>query len=396
MTAQSNTTQEKSGLENSAWRVANKLADWVPLMRRLLDESAQKYSRVARTYYEDGDESAAITYYKKAHARSPQNIELLSDLAQLCYQNNRFDEAEHFYRLVLDEDYFNERALKGLGFTLHSRGDSEEALYIYLRYLNQNRNDVDVLLNLSALFFNSQDYDKAIEFAHEAAAIDPKLGGPHQNLAASYFNLGQFEEAETSVRHALALEPTADSYTLLGLLLETENKLDEALDVYRKATDINPNDPEAHLAIARILNSRGEYPEYLERALKAAELYQAMGDKTGLGSAYWDVGWAYYELGQWEKSAEASRKALENDPTLVPPRFNLGHALLQLGKPDEAKKEYFAAIEKAQPAQLKTDGIDDLQDALEKNPNLKGAREILDKLLADYDALDVARKLRPV
>jgi len=387
--------EKERGWEYAVFRFANRLAGASAILRKLLDDSAQRYSRVARTYYEDGNEEAAITNYQKALTRSPKNIDILSDLAQLYYQDNQLDEAEGLYRRVLDEDYFNQRALKGLGFTLHSRGDADEALYVYLRYLAENREDLDVLLNLSALFFDSGDYEKAVEFAKEAAAVDGTSAGPHQNLAGAYFSLGRFAEAETSVRHALELEPNSDSFRLLGLLLETQDKLDEALSTYQQALSLNPNDPETCLEMARLFNARGQHSEYLQSALKSAELYQLKDDRKGIGSAYWDVGWAYYELGEWQKSADASRKALENDPELVAPRFNLGHALLQMGKPAEAEKEYLAAAEKAKPAELKTDGIDDLEDALAKNPNLKGAREILDKLSAEFAKVDPQRKSRP-
>jgi tetratricopeptide (TPR) repeat protein len=387
-------TEKKNGLEFKALTVANKVAGWLPFVRKLLDESAQKYSRVARTYYEDGNVAKAIGYYERALARAPTNVDILNDLAQLCYENQRLEEAEIFYKRALEEDYFNRRALKGLGFSLHWRGDIDEALYTYLRYLDLNGKDYDVLLNLSALFLDSGDDEKAIEFSQRAADADPTKGPPHLNLASAHFNLGNFHEAELSARKAIELERNEDSLRLLGLVLETLGKTQEALAVYVEASTINPTDPYTYLDLARLLNKLGRYSEYLENALKAVELFKDHPDNVGRAGAYWDLGWAYYNLGQWEKSAEASAKALEVDPALASPRFNLGLALLHIGKPDKAKKEYLVGIKNSKLVDLKADAIDDLEAALKKNPQLKGGQEILDILMAESKKLEKQRTIR--
>ena len=396
MKLQTTITEKKSGLEFKALTVANKVAAWLPFMRKFLDESAQKYSRVARTYYEDGNVESAIGYYERALARSPTNVAILNDLAQLCYENDRLEEAETFYKRALEEDYFNERALKGLGFSLHWRGNIDEALYTYLRYLDLNGEDYDVLLNLSALFLDSGDDEKAIEFSERAADADPTKGPPYLNLASAQFNLGNFSEAELSARKAIELDRNEESLRLLGLVLETLGKTQEALDVYIEASTINPTDPYTYLDLARLLNKMGRNSEYLENALKTVELFKDHPDKVGRSGSYWDLGWAYYKLGQWEKSAEASSKALEVDPDLASPRFNLGLALLHLGKPDDAKKEYLVGIKNSKLVDLKNDAIDDLEAALKKNPQLKGGQEILDILMAESKKLEKQRPIRSV
>lgn len=394
MNLQNTISEKKTGFEHSVILIANKVAAWVPFMRKFLDDSAQKYSRVARTYYEDGDETTAIAYYEKAIARSPKNIAILNDLAQLYYEKDRLEDAESLYRRALEGDYFNQRALKGLGFTLHWRGNIDEALYLYLRYLNESGEDYDVLLNLSALFIDSGNYEKAIEFSQKAAKADPTAATPHMNLASAYFNLGKFPEAEASVRHALELDRNDESFRLLGLVLETQERIEEALDSYVQASLVNPQNSYIHLDMARLLNKVGRYSDYVDYAEKAVELFKEQDDEDGLAAAYWDLGWAYYQLGEWEKSANASRKALEIDPSLPSPRFNLGLALLQTGRPNDAEKEYLVGIKNSKPADLKNDAIDDLEAAFKKDSNLEGARKILDILRAEYSKLENQRAIR--
>ncbi len=55
-----------------------------------------------------------------------------------------------------------------------------------------------------------------------------------------------------------------------------------------------------------------------------------------VAAEYYNVGNAYYELGQYEKSAQYYRNALGSDPTLAKASFNLSLVLVRLKKTDEA------------------------------------------------------------
>ena len=77
----------------------------------------------------------------------------------------------------------------------------------------------------------------------------------------------------------------------------------------------------------------------MKRAEAAADLFREAGDHDGAAEACWELGWDYYMLGDWTKSLQASTEALKLNPDLAPVRFNRGLTLLQLGRPEEARKQ---------------------------------------------------------
>jgi tetratricopeptide (TPR) repeat protein len=57
-------------------------------------------------------------------------------------------------------------------------------------------------------------------------------------------------------------------------------------------------------------------------------------------STYWEMGWAYYLLGDYQSSVEAGRRALELNPDLLPVVMNIGTALLAKGETQAAMKQF--------------------------------------------------------
>lgn len=383
-----------SDFEELVFQVANKVSAWLPFIRRWLDNSAQKYSRIARTYYEDDDYKSAIENYRKAIFRAPENADLYSALGQVYYDDDHLSEAEAYFRMALNINAKNQRALKGIGFTLHWKGNIEEALYTYLSYLRLNPDDADVLINLGALFLDSAQYEQAIQYSEKAIKVNPEEGAAYQNLGSAYYYLGRIPEAEGAIRRALELGPNSESYQLLGLILETQGKLAEALKSYFAAVEDTPSSGEAQLDLARLLDDVGRKAEYVEHSGLAVEAYKKQGDKNGLASAYLNLGWGYYQTGDYKKSIEASRMALEINPESSTARFNLGLALLLTNDAAGAKREYLEALRHAKLSEIKTDAIDDLTRALEEKPQLAGGKEILDTLTAEYQRLEAQRSVK--
>ena len=229
---------------------------------------------------------------------------------------------------------------------------------------------------------------QAVEYFDQAVKINPFDPLALRNLSTTYYNLGRIEDAEDAVRKSLSFEKNADAYQLLGLILEAQLKLKEALENYATAISMDTDNGEAQLKLARLYNQLGSQAEYFNHTQEAVRILSNQEDPKALGSAYWDLGWAYYLRGEWQKSSEASAKAVELNPDLTPPRFNLGLALLRQHKSDEARKEYLVGLEKSKPSNLRTDAIDDLERALEEDPNMPNARQILMILNAEYEKLE--------
>jgi tetratricopeptide (TPR) repeat protein len=339
----------------------------------------------------------AEKYFKEALVWQNESSELHYKLARAYYENNKSGDAEAQFRKALAYDYHNLEALKGLGLVRQERDDLSEAMYLYLRYLESNPKDPVVCHNLGALFYNLGDYETAVEYYHRAQTDDDTDPLTHKNLALALVALGRPEEAKVTLMRAHDIAPEdAEVDTLLGYTLEALGDPEAALQSYESSLAKDPKSASTHLSLASLDVTMERYQEGVEHARTAADLFLIAGDNLSAGEAYWELGWCYYRLGEWDMSLEASFQALKLNPSLTPVHFNVGLALLQLRRTDEARKEYQQGLALVKVSDLKKHGIDDLQEALTKAPELPGAKQILDMLEERYSALseDVAKSVQ--
>jgi tetratricopeptide (TPR) repeat protein len=276
-----------------------------------------------------------------------------------------------------------------LGLVLQEKGDLSGAMYFYLRYLESDPKDAFVCLNLGVVFHNLGNYDKAVQYYGRAEKEEPDDPLIRKNHALALLALGRVEEASATLLRAREVAPQdAEVDRILGSAFDSGGETVRVLEFYESAIRKDPNDHEAHLQSAILLSRRGQYQEAVKRAEAVAHLFREANNHEGAAEACWEIGWDYYMLGDWTKSLQASTEALKLNPDLAPVRFNRGLTLLQLGRPEEARKQYEEGIARlAQTADLKSYAIDDLRDALDKSPNLVGGAKILAMLEDKYASL---------
>ena len=95
------------------------------------------------------------------------------------------------------------------------------------------------------------------------------------------------------------------------------------------------------------------------------------------------LGWVHYGEGRFEESIEESQKALELEADHIAIRNNLGLALIASGQTDRGLDEYRTLVASANDAdELKKTSIDDLQNAIEKYPDVAEFKTALDMVQA--------------
>lgn len=112
----------------------------------------------------------------------------------------------------------------------------------------------------------------------------------------------------------------------------------------------------------------------------AEEVIRQMEAMTQTPEDLWTkLGWDYYEMGRYERSRRASRKALELAPDTPYPRFNEALTYLVEGRIEEADRAYQAALDR-HPLPEPTA---DLLRGMIRNQNLTGdARALAERVLS--------------
>jgi tetratricopeptide (TPR) repeat protein len=111
-------------------------------------------------------------------------------------------------------------------------------------------------INKIGYFINLQQYQGAEDFLTEIIAEQDDFLDAYYKRAIVHYYQGEIIEAEADLYRTLALEPRHfDALKVLGLVLEKQNKLSEAKNVYTELHKILPFDESVTEKIQNLENS---------------------------------------------------------------------------------------------------------------------------------------------
>jgi serine/threonine protein kinase/Tfp pilus assembly protein PilF len=223
---------------------------------------------------------------------------------------------------------------------------TEEGVGQALRYLEQAiEQDPNYALAYSTIAYAYTDIavgvmgsipsDEAFRRAKAAAAraleIDSGLAEAHAVLghikyACDYDWVG----AEAELRLALELDPNSgDTYDIYGLMLASLERYDEAIQMQRRAHEL---DPLAHrMDIATTFLRAGRYDEGLNAVMRVLET------EPHLALAHATLGWGYILTGRIGDGIASLERALSLSPESTLYRGQLGQALAMAGRTEDAR-----------------------------------------------------------
>lgn len=136
---------------------------------------------------------------------------------------------------------FEAELYRSLGFQLHERQASAEAIPFYEKSLELEPDLVTALNDMSNALTALGRPREALAFQQKAVAVNPLEAGLHHNLGLLYLDEGRYPEAEAAFREALALEtgiPNRNFYLALSLM--GRQRWEEASEFCAKELEINP------------------------------------------------------------------------------------------------------------------------------------------------------------
>ncbi len=152
------------------------------------------------------------------------------------------------------------------------------------------------------------------------------------------FNAGNPVELENRTLLLIEQYPASGfAWMALGTALQAQGK--NGLPALQKATELMPNNAEAHMNLGNTLKELGR----LDDAVASYRL--ALGIKPDFVMAHYNLGNALKGLGQLDDAVASYQRALKIKPHYAEAHNNLGNALKDLGRLDEALASYRQALE---------------------------------------------------
>jgi serine/threonine-protein kinase len=213
-----------------------------------------------------GESDLAESILRTAQRQHPRDAWVNYELASLLQRLAPLDEPIRFYtaaRAIRPETAHE------LAHALMARGDSDEALAVFRDLKKLRPGDARHLLCLAhALEGNwlSREASEVFAAAVIAGRVEiqrfPDCAPSYVNLGRALQQQGKLEEALALFRQALRLQPNLPQarIALRGALV-TQGKNDEALEVCREWTKLDPNLARAHFALGYTLAQQGKHVE---------------------------------------------------------------------------------------------------------------------------------------
>lgn len=159
-----------------------------------------------------------------------------------------------------------------------------------------------------------------------------------------HMNDREWPLALTALRQTAALDPGMALYrNALGIVYLQVGQPGLALAQFRRASEIDRDDAEAHLHAGIALSEMSRWAEAVEayqRAIASPRLNSA-------DTAHQNLGLALYHTGRYAEAEQALRFALSLDPSMEGGWYNLGLVLSETGRKDDARAAFRRARELA-------------------------------------------------
>ncbi len=169
--------------------------------------------------------------------------------------------------------------------------------------------------------------------------MDPKNPDALYFMSLIDHSSGRSEVAEHRANDLLLQKPTdGKALNLLGTILMSQGKTDDALPHFEKGIKYNEKDPVLRVNAAICNIGQGNPEASIELCKVAIDL------SPDYANAYNILGNAYMGKSDMESAAQSFKQALEKNPDFHDARFNLGAALLATDEIDEALKCFDAAL----------------------------------------------------
>jgi tetratricopeptide (TPR) repeat protein len=135
-----------------------------------------------------------------------------------------------------------------------------------------------------------------------------------------------------------SVERCAEAHNNLGMVLQREGRMQEAMGQYKQSVRLRPANAEAQYNLGLALARLGRMQE------ATGQYEQALRLKPDFAEAHNDLGTAFFQLGRLKEAIGQYEQALRLKTDFADAHYNLGNGLLQAGRTQEAMGQYEQAL----------------------------------------------------
>jgi tetratricopeptide (TPR) repeat protein len=285
----------------------------------------------------------SIAAYKKALEIDPDSTVVKERLAEIYAESRHTRDAVIEAQEVLKADPNNVdahrllariyvQALGDMGAGDVQQQNIERAVAEFQAILKVDPTDTYSALWLARLYRFENRHSEAEQVLRGLIQREPDNGPALEQLSQLLIDEGRSQEAIDLLTRTAGDSDSPDMYDLLGDAYTQAKDYPKAEDAYRKAIELDPDDPGHRHGLAQALLSENKYAEALEQFKKLAEL------EPGTAENYLRMAQLDRRLGQYEDAESNLQHAKQLAPGSVEILYNEALLYEDQGRYDDAIK----------------------------------------------------------
>ncbi len=319
----------------------------------------------------------AIDQYEQIVKIEPNNVDDHLLLGRLYRLNNDLQRAESELKTAVKLDPDSEEAVTTLALLYSDEGDTAHALQV-LSAVPDSARSAKLYSALGATYEQRKDYKSAIDAYKNAIQLDRDNLDAIRGLAENLLNDGQIDAALDQYKVIADANPEdAQTYLRIAEIYRRQGKYDQAMDNLKKAEAMVPDLLEVPYNMAVVYQAQGRYDDaakLLQDLLKKTEKPDgrySQNDRNNRAIFIERLGMVYRDQENYQSAVDTFR------------------LMLTLGD-DNARTGYQDIIDTYREAKLWAQATAVSKEAVQKMPNDRGLRMVLDSQLADTGDADKA------
>ena len=209
--------------------------------------------------YQDKNYTVAKDQLYQVYALSPIDTVFLEYAANAAYLDKDYDKALEYFNNLKDVGYtgiVTEYTAKNVSTGEREKMASKSQMdlmvkskqYTEPKTTTTESKRASIIKNISYVYVEKGDTDKAIEAVKEARRVDPEDVNLILSEANLYIKLGNKEEFANLMNEAIKLDPNnASLYFNLGVINGEQGNVEKAKDYYKKAIELKPDYFDAYI-----------------------------------------------------------------------------------------------------------------------------------------------------
>jgi len=317
----------------------------------------------------------AIDQYEQIVKLDPDSVDDHLLLGRLYRLNNDLQKGEGELKTAIKLDPSSEEAVTTLAMLYTDEGDTAHALQV-LSSIPDSARSAKLYAALGAAYEQRKDYKSAVDAFHHAIVLDRDNLDAIRGLAENLLNDGQLDAALEQYKVISDSNPEdAQTYVRMAEIYRRQAKYDLALESLKHAESLVPDTMDVPYSIAAVYQAQGRYDD----AIKILQDLVKRTEKSEAGSSNADrnnraifierLGMVYREQENYTAAVETFRK------------------MLPLGE-ENARSGYQEIIDTYREAKQWPQATAAAKEAVQKLPNDRDLRMVLDAQLADTGELD--------